>query len=171
MTSFRESEMGYIEQIELIVCDLDGTLCDVKHRQHLAQAGQWEEFHRLLEKDEPRAMVLAFLQMVTDLSVSGMPGPAIIFLTGRPGNYRGETVKWLTEKCGLAEDDDYRELLMRPVGDFSSDTVFKEQALKDYLETNVIDQRTVLILDDREKVVAHLRDLDYDVWQVQEGAF
>ena len=163
--------MGHIQQIELIVCDLDGTLCDVKHRQHLAQAGQWDEFHSLLGKDEPRAMVWAFLQMALDLQSTGMPGPEIIFLTGRPSNFRGETVKWLSEKCDLQLDDDYRDLLMRPVGDFSSDTVLKEQALKDYLETNVIDQRMVLILDDREKVVAHLRDIGYDVWQIQEGAF
>lgn len=163
--------MAGIDQIEVVFCDLDGTLCDCTHRQHLAQAGQWDEFHSLLNKDEPRTMVWAFLQMLVDLKVREIPGPEIVFLTGRPNTVRNETVRWLSEKCDLALDDDYRDLLMRPAVDYRSDTILKQETLADYLEINKIDKRTVLILDDREKVVAHLRDLGYDVWQVQEGAF
>jgi hypothetical protein len=60
---------------------------------------------------------------------------------------------------------------MRPEGDFRSDAILKQELLSEYLELSDIDPISVLILDDREKVVAHLRDIGYDVWQVQEGAF
>jgi FMN phosphatase YigB (HAD superfamily) len=163
--------MAGIEQIEAVFCDLDGTLCDVKHRQHLAQAGQWDEFHSLLALDEPRPMVWAFLQMLSDLKSTGMPGPIVVFLTGRPRNTEGATARWLAEKCDLHLSDEYDCILMRPDGDYRSDTLLKQELLDEFLSTSDIDPRSVLILDDREKVVAHLRDIGYDVWQVQEGAF
>jgi phosphoglycolate phosphatase-like HAD superfamily hydrolase len=163
--------MTYIEQIELIVCDLDGTLCDVRHRQHLAQAGMWDEFHSLLEQDEPRSMVLAFLQMIDGLKAAGMPGPNTVFLTGRPRNVEGETIKWLEEKCSFFLGDSYDGILTRPIADYRPDTVLKQELLEGFLKENQIDKSAVLILDDRDKVVAHLRDLGYEVWQIQEGAF
>ena len=164
--------MAGIDQIDVVFCDLDGTLCNCTHRQHLAQAGKWDEFHSLLSKDEPRTMVWAFLQILVDLKYREMAGPEIVFLTGRPRSVEGATVKWLSDECMFELHDEYEEILMRPDGDYSSDTLVKEALLDDYFLRNPeVDRKAVLILDDRDKVVAHLRDLGYDVWQVQEGAF
>jgi FMN phosphatase YigB (HAD superfamily) len=162
-----------MKDIELIVCDLDGTLCDVRHRQHLAQVGQWDEFHSLLELDSPRPMVLAMIKHMLTLESE----PRFVFLTGRPDNHRGQTIAWLAEKCDLLEIDDYNELLMRGKDEYGSDTVIKQELLESYIASEFsgydpeeIKSRT-LILDDRDKVVAHFRDLGYETWQVNEGTF
>lgn len=159
---------------DIIVCDLDGTLCDVVHRQHLAQAGAWDEFHSGLVHDSPRAVVLAFLDLIREQDVPLQ----ITFLTGRPETYGPETIDWLAHHCNMYAVDDY-SLLMRGKDEFGSDTVVKQRLLEDYLETyyegsGVTKEEwpsRVLILDDRDKVVAHFRDLGYQCWQVNEGAF
>ena len=163
--------------IKIIVCDLDGTLCDVRHRQHLAQGGEWDEFHALLSKDAPRPVVLSFIQ-----GMAWDEGKTVIFLTGRPEPHRAATVKWLADVAGMYEHDDYHSLLMRGKDQYGSDTVVKqgllEQWLRDCFDAQTYGDMTlqdikekVLILDDRDKVVAHFRDLGYECWQVNEGAF
>lgn len=154
--------------IRLIVCDLDGTLCDVKHRQHLAQAGAWDEFHEGLEQDTPRLQVASFLHSAVKEGIS------LIFLTGRPAAYEARTKAWLEDNCRFFLHDDYQALLMRPNGQFGSDTVVKQELLEAYLETvhgGQLRKEDILILDDRDKLVAHFRDLGYETWQVNEGAF
>lgn len=154
-----------------IFCDLDGTLCDCRHRQHLAQAGQWDDFHSLLEHDAVRTDVLSFLDMILSLSMNGLEAPKIVFLTGRPESVRGQTELWLRDNAGLYPLDDYEDILMRPVEDYRSDTVLKEETLLEFLRKKAVQPQHVLILDDRDKVVAHLRDKGFNVWQVNEGAF
>lgn len=153
--------------IDTIVCDLDGTLFDVRHRQHLAQGGAWDEFHSAMEADTPRPVVLAFLKAMSDL------GNRIIFLTGRPETYRARTELQLKEKCHLWRNDDYIDLLMRAKDQYGSDTVIKESLLREFAPSMFEESKkpSVLFLDDRDKVVAHFRDLGFEVWQVNEGAF
>mgnify|MGYP001163365711 CR=1 FL=1 len=163
-----------MQGIDLIVCDLDGTLCDVVHRQHLAQAGAWDEFHGLLHMDTPRPVVLSFLKCLQDMDVP----PRLTFLTGRPETHAPETMYWLFRQCDLFSGDDY-DLLMRGKDEYGSDTVIKQRLMESYLETFYSDSgitkeewpSRILILDDRDKVVAHFRDLGYQCWQVNEGAF
>ena len=164
-----------MQGIDLIVCDLDGTLCDVRHRQHLAQAGAWDEFHAGIPNDTPRRVVLAFLKSLKELDVP----VCLAFLTGRPSNHETETMAWLSKHCDLEFVDDYDVLLMRGKDEYGSDTVVKERLLEEYLDifyeksglTKDERKGRILILDDRDKVVAHFRDLGYECWQVTEGAF
>lgn len=159
-------------EIDLLVCDLDGTLCDIRHRQHLAQAGDWDAFHAGIPEDKARKIVLCFLQAFIDA------GKAVVFLTGRPENYRHQSEAWL-KSYSLEKYDDYMDLLMRPKNGAGSDTVVKQALLEEFLEgfheetgrTEEEQKSRILILDDRDKVVAHFRDLGYECWQVNEGAF
>ena len=171
----------------MIICDLDGTLSDCRHRQHLAVAGAWEEFHALAHQDLPHQHVLELLRINLD------SGNGLIFLTGRPEYMREATMEWLSNTCGLELDDDYLELLMRPKDDWASDIVVKQNLLINSMvegelgewlrqhmqseEPLVLLQPTMelveelLFLDDRDKVVAMWRDLGYACWQTMEGAF
>lgn len=159
---------------KLIICDLDGTLADCRHRQHLAAAGDWDGFHALMHKDPPVAATLQFLTEATFTLNWGL-----VFLTGRPEIFRSTTVKWLQDVCQLDEDM-YLDLLMRPKDDWTSDVKLKPELLRDSIEHGAIGdwleedqeaQETLLFLEDRDKVVAMWRDLGYTCWQVAEGAF
>lgn len=168
--------------MKFVFIDIDGTISDIRHRQHLALSGAWDEFHSMMSKDTVRKQVLDFIQLLPEETV-------ISFLTGRPDEYRAMTKIWLEENCCLYEDDDYCALLMRPQGDFSSDPILKENLISEFFRREDIANEFVyagmqvqhmdedeiksccLILDDRDKVVAHLRDIGYEVWQVNEGTY
>lgn len=163
-----------LNDVDLVVCDLDGTLCDIKHRQHLAQVGAWEEFHAGIPGDAPRTAVLSLLK-----AIAANESPALIFCTGRPAAHFAATKAWLEDVCDLYEVDDYCEILMRGDHDFGSDVDVKLQLLKNYLSqfysgSGLEEQdyiKRVLILEDRDKVVAAMRDAGYEVWQVNEGCY
>lgn len=164
--------------IDYVVCDLDGTICDIRHRQHLAQAGDWDAFHELLVDDAPRHVALAVVKLLMGSMAEDGSQPKLIFLTGRPERYRPETKVWLASEAQLFEDDDYVTLIMRGNHQNGSDTVVKEANLEEYLAgqygeaiTREYWAQRVLVLDDRDKVVAHFRDLGYEAWQVAEGAY
>lgn len=151
--------------IKLIICDLDGTLCDHTPRMHLAASGDWDAYHAGLNDDMVNESVLWFLQN------SDVP---LVFLTGRPEQYRTETEEWL-DRHELYEHDDYMTLLMRPRGMFGSDTVVKVETLNDWVkQMPVLDgvkPSEILVLEDRDKMVAVWRNAGYHCWQVNEGAF
>ena len=154
--------------IKLIVCDLDGTLCNHTPRMHLAAAGDWDAYHSGLQQDEINPAVQWFLSN-TDLP--------LLFLTGRPEPYRGETIAWLA-RHEFYENDEFEALLMRGKMQGGSDTVVKAELLKGWLEEfgdakgfEGIKPEEILILEDRDKMVAAWRDLGYNCWQVAEGSF
>lgn len=158
----------------ILFCDLDGTLCDIVHRQHLAQSGAWEEFHDLLVQDKVRDVVWSFLDLlISESNVS------VVFLTGRPDSYRHVTEEWLANQCDMSLHDDYAAILMRPKDDYRSDTIVKMELMEEYIRSHAESvgktfeemKSRVLILDDRDKVVAAFRDAGYQCWQVNEGAF
>ena len=73
-----------------VICDVDGTVADNNHRQHLlGKSRNWEAFFNEMENDQPIKNVL---EMVKKKYENGFQ---IIFLTGRPEKYRSITKKWL----------------------------------------------------------------------------
>jgi hypothetical protein len=161
--------------MKLIVCDLDGTLSDCRHREHLVP--DWEAFHAKMGEDKPHKHVLWILEQLLFAPEPLDTVPLVLFLTGRPEVYRQPTVDWLQDKCGLAQHDDYA-LWMRPTGQFGSDVDVKVHLLEEFLKFELIlntlgevTKEEILILEDREKVVTKWRDLGYECWQVREGAW
>jgi hypothetical protein len=145
----------------VVVVDLDGTLCNSGHRDHLAQAGQWDEFHALLMDDEPWQDVQL---LVKTLSFTNM---VVIGLTGRNERYRNATMGWLA--CHDIRPD---RLLMRPDDSYLSDHELKPALLADYLLSSGLSQQDVwFILEDRDKVVEAWRNAGYNCWQVRPGGY
>ena len=147
----------------IVVVDMDGTLCNTAHREHLAVAKQWDEFHALLSEDQPHEAVSKLM-----LTFMNLPdGPMIVGLTGRNERYRLMTLRWL-EKHGIGLD----ALLMRPDDDYTSDHDLKPHMLDQWLEGDGLSHSDVwFILEDREKVVEVWRNLGHECWQVRPGGY
>lgn len=145
-----------------IVVDLDGTLCDCSHRVHLAQAKQWEEFHKGIPEDkvyEDVHQIMSALLGYYD----------IILLTSRDEKTRQATMDWFEANKIL---DFVDELLMRPEGNHESDHILKPRLLMEYFGSlERAKEKVLFILEDRDKVVQIWRDLGFRCWQVQAGAY
>lgn len=145
---------------DILILDLDGTLCDMNHRVHLAQAKQWDEFHAGLEQDGVHEDVLLVLRFL----------PAfvrVIVVTGRPMAHYAATVSWLRkhELWGMVD-----AIMMRPDTNFMKDHDLKLWLLDEFFEgrekwTN----RIIAALDDKETVVEAFRNAGINAWQVRQG--
>lgn len=149
----------------LVVVDLDGTLCDSAHRDHLARAGEWNEFHGALMNDEPHEAVARLVAIL-----AGSEQELIVLgLTGRNERYRMATNNWLA-----AHDIVLDDLLMRPDNDFTSDHELKPQMLEAWCQDEwgraALDS-VLFILEDRDKVVEAWRNLGFICWQTQPGGY
>lgn len=75
----------------LIIVDLDGTICDEMWRNSLAREKQWDEYHEGLVDDPPfgdtTRLVAAIFDAVQDVRIIGV--------TSRPEKWRQRTAEWL----------------------------------------------------------------------------
>ena len=148
---------------DLIVCDLDGTLCDIEHRTHWVQVPSgvrknWDAFFSEVPNDTPNQVVLDLLYIMDDC------GYTIIFCSGRPERCRADTVEWL-EKHYFIEG--HYKLYMRKDGDFRRDDIVKEEILNEHIDK----ERVQFVLDDRNQVVDMWRRNGLTCFQVAEGNF
>lgn len=150
---------------KVIVCDLDGTLCDCEHRRHHVRkpAGEkknWAAFFADIPKDP---VILPVAEIIGKF----MPKYKIIFCSGRDDNQRKITVEWLIENLGIYEHDDYK-LYMRDRHDSRQDSIVKENILDFELLTRY---SPYFMLDDRDQVVKMWRRRGFMCLQVAEGDF
>jgi phosphoglycolate phosphatase-like HAD superfamily hydrolase len=122
-----------------IIVDIDGTLADCSHRLHhiRGRRKQWKQFFAAATKDKPRVEVLA---QVRELARQH----SIHLVTGRPAEYRQQTLEWLSY---------YRvpfvSLHMRESGDHRPDDVIKQEILDAHFSKENIE----LVIDDRPRVI------------------
>jgi uncharacterized HAD superfamily protein len=144
----------------VIILDLDGTLCDNRHRVELAVAGRWDEFNSLCGLDIPYDDVMAFIAFI--------PGNIeVVAVTGRDERWRSITVKWLQhyEICIDA-------LLMRATGDYSPDAEVKLKLIEQHFGSKENAIREILFaIDDRDRVVEAYRNYGLNCWQVRQGDY
>jgi hypothetical protein len=142
-----------------IIVDLDGTVCDVKHREHLALAKQWDAFNAACVNDTPRAAEL----LVVTMFYRYAPYHRIAICTGRSEKYRFDTECWLV-KYGVP----YDLLFMRPVGDHRPDIVVKSE-----MGFNIAcrGRGILFVIEDRQKVVDMWRSNGLTCFQNQPGAY
>lgn len=162
-------------QIFLVV-DLDGTLSDSAHRDHLAVAKEWDEFHSKLVEDEPHWDVADLLSVISDSFHPVCTNLQIVALTGRNERYRIATEQWML-KHSIKVD----HLLMRPDHNWASDHDLKPQMLVDFvlgegegtfdLRAKEAARKVWFILEDRDKVVEAWRNLGFRCWQTQMGGY
>jgi predicted kinase len=145
------------EKKNYIIIDLDGTLCNLDHRLHHIQGEgkkNWKGFFNDLDKDTIYEDTLA---VINSLKATH----SIIFVSGRPDEYREQTVKWLTQH-GL----DKHKLFMRPRGNFQDDTVVKEMLYRYELSQF---GEPLLVVDDRLRVINMWTSLGFNVIVFREN--
>lgn len=123
-----------------IICDIDGTLCDISDRLHLVKSNakkDWAAFFRNIPFDKPR---MEIIEKVQELSKSYN----IVLVSGRPEDYKAQTIEWM-KTYGVP----YETLIMRKSGDFRADDIVKQEILDAYFDKSQIE----LVIDDRPRVI------------------
>lgn len=140
----------------IVICDLDGTLFDASHREHLIRCPEpnWAEFFARCGDDPPKWDVA---RLVKRLSVSHH----VVYISGRPESVRRET-----ENALARVDLPPGPLYLRADDDFRPDHVIKREVYETHLR-----DRVWLVLEDRSSVVKMWRSLGLTCLQVAEGDF
>lgn len=148
---------------KIIVCDLDGTLCNIDHRLHYVKQENpdWDSFFDACVDDTPNQWCVSIIEAMY------AKGYGIVFVSGRSDKVAVKTRKWLIEKVGILNIAYDYELFMRPDGDHQPDDKLKEQIYEQHLK----DRDTLFVLDDRKKVVDMWRSKGLTVLQCAEGEF
>jgi hypothetical protein len=157
------------EKPRALVCDLDGTLCNVEHRRHFVRGEgkkNWRAFFEGLSDDAVNQWCADILDGLCDTH-------KIVYASGRGDEYEKLTRQWLLKK-GL---DQFRlrngswqtpDLFMRQRGDSRQDYIVKEIILDFEILTRY---EPVFFLDDRKQVVDMWRRRGYTVLHCDEGDF
>lgn len=161
------------------IFDIDGTLADCSQRVYFITPPEgaihfnldeidwepdWESFYKDCVNDKPITNVVNLLKIIAYQNIP------IMFITGRPENYRGETVKWLCKVLDMDPKIFYIqcELYMRPVGDHRKDYEYK----KWIWDTKVKDNYDINgVFEDRTQCVNMWRSLGLTCFQVNNGDY
>jgi phosphoglycolate phosphatase-like HAD superfamily hydrolase len=137
------------------VFDLDGTLCDVRHRrQYVAtKPRNWDAWNAGLVMDHPHLPVLQVLQGLAQQH-------DILIVSGRSDDYRQQTEEWLAKY-----DVPYNNLYMRKYGDHRDDSVVKTEIADEIEKTH----RILGVFDDRQRVVNMWIERGIWVFDVGQG--
>ena len=142
----------------VVICDIDGTIADTTNRERHLQNGKkdWKSFFSEIGTEDVRQLVI---KDVIDLYNKGK---TIIFVSGRPDTYKGQTLKWLNDKLisfGFT-------LIMRNGNDNREDSIVKEEILNTYFP----DKQVIhCCFDDRPRVIRMWRKNGLLVHDVGNG--
>lgn len=145
-----------------VICDLDGTLCDIEHRRHFVkvpegQKKDWKGFFANISGDAVNEKVRAMIE-----DAQGVGGYEIAFVSGRPDDHREVTERWL-QRHVLP----YSVLLMRRAGDKRPDTETKKDILDTYFLNN--GYKVAYAIDDRPSVIRMWAENGISVVDVGDG--
>lgn len=143
----------------IVIFDLDGTLTNNDHRQHLITGPNkdWDEFTRQCVNDTPQQGIIDMLNAMANQDI--LP----VILTGRSQVMRQETEKWLDD-----HNVDCGDIIMRPFGNRSLDTDLKLMWLRELRDAG---NEIVFAVEDRDRCVKAYRDAGIVCIQVAEGNF
>lgn len=146
---------------EAIIVDLDGTLCDARHRQHHMEGKKnWQAFYGSIPLDKPNLWCVLIIQGALAC------GLEVLFVSGRPREYEAATLDWLF-KWNIHAAARNR-LFMRPDGDFRRDSIVKTEIYKGFIEPHY---EVLYCVDDRQQVVDAWRELGLTCLQCAKGDF
>lgn len=137
----------------IVAFDIDGTISDGRHREHLAHEKRWDAFHSLLHLDKPMPETMAVLHALN------FAGHEIEIWTARPDIYKVQTINWLVD-----HSVPYTKLLMRREGDWRRAFIIK---LEWYLKRTA-SARPQLVFEDHPETTRLLRAAGCCVHQVAE---
>lgn len=145
---------------DIVISDLDGTLCDLSHRLHFVRdtnkKKDWKGFFSSLTDDKVNDAVMKTIKKFSDTAL-------IVYCSGRPDTYRNETETWLKDNQAPTGP-----LYMRKENDFRSDVTVKQIILDFELKPKY---NILFCLDDRDQVVEMYRNNSLVVFQVAPGNF
>lgn len=149
--------LEYLKGEKVIVCDIDGTVCDISHRLHFARSDpkDWKSFFAAIPQDKLREDIM---HKVSQLAVD--ENARIIFVSARPETYRKETEEWLTFNYCT-----HNTLIMREAHDKRPDTDVKGDIYEKYLKKLNI----IKVFDDRPSVIRMWREKGLEVEDVGNG--
>lgn len=130
---------------KIVVCDIDGTLADGRHREHLVsgcEKKQWDAYFDLCDKDSPIELVFRW---VHELSKEN----TIVLVSGRSDAYWLKTALWF-QRMSSEEGFPlrYDHIFMRSAGDKRPDTMVKADIFKHLPKDKIL-----FAIDDRPSVI------------------
>ena len=156
-------EQNYFQLMKhCVIFDIDGTLADGSHRQHLIRGPgkkNWPAYQKLAYDDVPVWPVIKALKAFSTYHT-------VFIVSGRGEQEREITENWLFEKASVFPDFDYKALYMRPARDSRADTEIKEEILRTKIMT--AGYWPQCIFDDRPRVVKMWRSLGIFVFDCQQ---
>lgn len=125
---------------DAIICDIDGTLADCTHRlSHIAgKPKDWGAFFGAMDGD-------AIIEPIRDLLHALAHVHPVVLCSGRPANYRAQTLRWLTNK-GVP----FTALYMRKPDDRRDDDIVKAELLAKIIADG---WKPLVAIEDRKRVV------------------
>lgn len=146
-----------------IICDLDGTLCNIEHRRHhvrkpKGEKKNWPAFMEGIPNDKIHSWCSDLLR-----NMHTTPGYHIVLCSGRGEGERKATVEWL-QKYQVH----YNDLFMRMDKDSRKDSIVKEILL----DFEILTRYTpYFMIDDRQQVVDMWRKRGFVCLQCDVGDF
>lgn len=127
--------------MDCVICDIDGTVADNRHRLHFLdeRPRNWKAFFDAIPGDEPRMPAILVCRGLTEI---GIP---IIFCSGRPESHRKQTEDQLSSFMLK-----YDRLFMRKKGDGRKDQFVKKDMLDEIRE---LGYNPLFSIDDRPTVI------------------
>ena len=138
-----------------VIVDIDGTLADCSHRQRFIRGKRkkWKKFFEAASKDRPRIDVVSQVREFAKRH-------RIHLVSGRPEEYRQQTLKWLSRYR-----IPFESLHMRENGDYRPDDIVKQEILDLCFDKDNIE----LVIDDRPRVVRMWESNGLKVLDVGDG--
>lgn len=134
-----------------VIIDLDGTLCDSRHRLHhiVNPEGKvdWAAWDAGAHLDTPNQWCVELTMALYCSRIN------LIFLTGRGERLQEVTQDWLSKHLPMVAK---AWLFMRKDGDHRPDTVVKEEIYRNEIEPNF---NVLFAVDDRNSVVEMWRKI------------
>lgn len=153
----------------VIVVDIDGTIARVGDRlKHIQKDDpDWDSFYNECSEDEP-------IREVIDLVKEWSKKYLILYCTGRRESTREATKQWIAKWVHgdpriLPVD---KSLAMRSNGDKRHDIKVKPEILKNALDNLGLRMDNIaFVLEDRNSMVKHWREMGLVCLQVADGDF
>lgn len=144
-----------------IIVDIDGTIAKIGDRlKYLQQEKKdWDSFYEHCDEDEPIKDIIELIELMQIHEYN------IVFCTGRRESVRKKTEDWLFKNVWCLRE---YKLLMRKDNDWRHDTEVKPELLAN---AGITPDDVWFVLEDRDSMVAKLRDLGFRVLQVDDGKF
>ena len=149
------------DKSKAVICDLDGTLCNIDHRLHWVRNEEgkknWPMFMAGIKDDKVNTWCRSILNHLYHGTFR------VVLCSGRGEEYRTPTVEWLRDNKII-----YDQLFMRYARDGRKDYLIKEILLDFEILTRY---EPAFFIDDRKSVVDMWRKRGYTCLQCAEGDF